>query len=208
VVRAFKLEPRRIFELFNIERTTMTNTTMADEAKQALFTDETMTLYAFRAFVCEAAKRERGLAHIVLSAPYCMVEYLNSPKGLVVLAHHNTDEQQVDGIHPNTISERTARNTRNIVEPLKGPRGAAPTYNVHYMTRRSQGPLVQEAFGRMVHGGDDEALSVSSEANFNRIEIYNTKFGPVIGAVESSDRVCVIRPEHMQIEKLSYEVAA
>lgn len=173
----------------------------------AIYTDETMTLAAFSSFISGAVGGTKVRASAVLVAPYCQVEYLNSPKGLVVLAHHDTIAGQVDGIHPPEIS-KSIKSERNIVELLKGSHRDAPVYNVHYMTRKSQGFLVQEAFGRMVHGGDEDAPSVSSEKNFRRLEIYNTKLGPIIGAIESDDRVCVIRPEHVQGKALGYEVAA
>lgn len=172
----------------------------------ATFADETMTLAAFRSFVCASVGRNKVRPSVNLVAPYWEVEYLNSPEGLVVLAHHDTIAGQVDGIHPTTIGKSIV-NDWNIIEPLKGLQRDAPAYNVHYMTRRSQGALVREAFGRMVHGGDDEAPSVSTEKSFC-LEIYNTKIGPIIGAIESRDRVCVIRPEHVQDEKQGYEAAA
>lgn len=178
-------------------------TTLAGE----IFTDKTMTRAEFKSFVSNSVGGRKFRASAVFVAPYCQVEYLNSPEGLILLAHQDTVAGQVDGIHPVTIG-KSISSERNIVEPLKGSQCAASAYNVHNMTRRSQGALVLEAFGRMVHGGDDEAHSVSSDKNFRRLEIYNTNFGPFIGAIENKDRVCVIHPNLMQDESLGYEVAA
>lgn len=184
----------------------MTSVNTTTTPAGAIFSHEFTTFTEFKLFISNVVGRKTVRPSAVLVAPYYEVEYLNLPKGLVVLAHQDTVASQVDGIHPPEIS-KSIESDRNIVEPLRRLHRDAPAYNVHYMTRRSQGALVQEAFGRMVHGGSADAPSVSTEKSF-RLEIYNTKLGPIIGAIESYDRVCVIRPNHVQVEKLISEVAA
>lgn len=129
---------------------------------------------------------------------YDRVEYLNSPHGLIVLAHQNTDDAQVDGIHPSNLSG-SIRNARNIIEPLKDSDGAifssvSGEFNAHWMTRRSQGALILSAFGRMIDGGDPEVVMLAlSEAM--ALEIFNAPVGPVIALFDSfTDEVHVIWP--------------
>lgn len=174
--------------------------------KVTTFTHETVTLSAFRSYMSACTDRKSVKPILVLIAPYYNVEYLNSPKGLIVLAHQNTDDGQVDGIHPTTISE-AIMTSRNIIEPLKSKQSGALEYNVHYMTRRSQGTLILEAFGRMINGGDEEAISISTE-KFFKLEFYNTNLGLVIGVIEGIDRVCIIRPNELQDTELGCEVVA
>lgn len=162
------------------------------------YTHEAMTYEAFCAYVMGIVGRKRIRSAAVLVAPYDAVEYLNSSAGLIVLAHHSTVAGQVDGIHPATIG-KSIDNPRNIIEPLRGNHPDAPAYNVHYMTRKSQGSLVLEAFGRMIDGGDDEAPSFQTDGQF-RLEIYNTKIGPIVGVFENYERVYVIRPSSEAVE--------
>ncbi|MEW4399613.1 hypothetical protein AB1J06_13085 [Agrobacterium tumefaciens] len=129
---------------------------------------------------------------------YDRVEYLNSPHGLIVLAHQNTEDAQVDGIHPSNLSD-SILNARNIVEPLKDSDGALFSsalgkFSAHWMTRRSQGALILSAFGRMIDGDDPEAVMlVSSEAM--TLEIFNAPVGPIVALFDSfSNDVHVIWP--------------
>ncbi len=129
---------------------------------------------------------------------YDRVEYLNSPHGLIVLAHQNTDDAQVDGIHPSSLSG-TILNEQNIVEPLRDSDGGqfssvSGEFCAHWMTRRSQGALILSAFGRMIDGGDPEAVMLmSSEAM--ALEIFNAPVGPIVALFDSStDDVQVIWP--------------
>ena len=172
----------------------------------ATFTDETVTLAAFRSYVSANAGGKSVDPSLVMVAPYKEIEYFNSPKGLIVFAHQDTFDSQVDGVHPNTIG-KSIENERNIIEPLKGKHSGPSGYNVHYMTRRSQGSLILEAFGKMIHGGDEEAISVSTKKSFTLV-FHNTVNGLIIGAIEGDSRVCIIRPKHLQVVKSECEVAA
>lgn len=180
------------------------NTT--NDTNDARFMDETMTLAAFRSYVCDTDTKKLVHPSLELVAPYTMVEYFNSPVGLIVFAHHNSIEGQVDGIHPAALSDSIV-SPRNTIEPLKGNSADTMAYNVHYITRRSQGALVLKAFGRQIQGGDEEAPWFKTSESF-RLEVYNLETGPIIGAIESKDRVCVIRPKHLQRKNMRHEVAA
>lgn len=183
----------------------MTNDT-TNGTDDAIFMDETMTLAAFRSYVSDGNTKKLGRPSLVLVAPYTMVEYFNSPVGLIVFAHHNTIAGQVDGIHPVALSDSIV-SAHNIIEPLAGTGANAMAYNVHYMTRRSQGALVLKAFGRTIRGGDEEAPWFETSNSF-KLEVHNLEAGPIIGAIESKDRVCVIRPKHLQRKNMRHEVAA
>lgn len=104
-------------------------------ASAATHTLETMDRKAFRSLVTKAFGYG-GQKGAFLRGGYRMVEYFNSPHGLIVYAHRADD--QVDGIHPASLSE-SIRSFRNIIEPLHHSRYEGTKYNVHYMTRRSQG---------------------------------------------------------------------
>lgn len=162
---------------------------LGSQAVVGVYTDATMSLEDFHAYVVGVVGRKKVRPSVSLCGPYRHIEYLNPPSGLLVLAHHDTIDGQVDGIHPAAIGKSIA-NFRNIIEPLKG---SGPAYNVHYMTRRSQGALVFEAFGRMIDGGEAGAHSFLSDSHF-WLEIYNTSFGPIVGMIKSTDCVHVIRP--------------
>jgi hypothetical protein len=183
----------------------MTNDT-TNGTDEAIFMDETMSLAAFRSYVTDGNTKKLVRPSLVLVAPYTMVEYFNSPVGLIVFAHHNTIAGQVDGIHPAALSDSIV-SPHNIIEPLTGSGDNAMAYNVHYMTRRSQGSLVLKAFGRTIQGGEEEAPWFKTGKSF-QLEVYNLKTGVVIGAIENEDRVCVIRPVPVAREIQSYEVAA
>ncbi len=151
-------------------------------------TCETLSKRSFRRHIAKLFGRpgERGL---VLKAPYCAVEYLSAPAGLIVLAHHNTIDGQADGIHPACLSKCIDRPV-NIIEPL---RNVAEAYNVHYMTRRSQGALVREAFGRMIDGGDPEAPRVETDRHFT-LEIFSVAGHPLVAVIEEGhDRVYLLQ---------------
>lgn len=158
----------------------------------AIYTDEAMSIDNFHDYVCSVVGRKKVRPSLTLRAPYSHVEYLNSPAGLIVLAHHNTPHGQVDGIHPASIG-KSIINPRNIIEPLKGTKRSPYAYNVHYMTRRSQGSLILEAFGRMIDGGDSEVPLIEANGHFT-LEIYNSCAGPIVGVIESEKRVYVIMP--------------
>ncbi len=170
------------------------------------FTHEIVTLAAFKSLVSAKTDNKNADPILVLIARYKTIEYFNSPEGLIVFAHRDTIAGQVDGIHPTSISKSILSN-RNIVEPLKGKKSGALEYNVHYMTRRSQGALILEAFGKMIDGGDEEAIGISADKSL-KLEFYNTKLGLIIGAIEGKDRVWVIRPNEAKEIALGCEVAA
>jgi hypothetical protein len=156
------------------------------------YTVNTISRKEFRSRVAQlVGKRQaRGLT---FKAPYYSVEYLNSPVGLIIFAHHDTVEGQIDGIHPAGVSESINRPV-NIIEPLDADAGGLHSYNVHYMTRRSQGPLILKAFGRMIHQGEPEAPSLKTNGRFS-LEIINTPAGPIVGVTEyGGDVVHVIEP--------------
>ncbi|MCA1775341.1 MAG: hypothetical protein LC676_06945 [Loktanella sp.] len=179
-----------------IDITNQSNVTTLTKPQSGIFTHETMTREEFNAYITGIVGRKTVRPSVQMAAPYYLVEYLNAPAGLIVLAHHDTDAAQVDGIHPAIIGDDVAANFCNIVEPLKGIGPKAPAYNVHWMTRRAQGSLLMKAFGRNIDVGDDEAPYVKPEKckNFHGLVIFNTKIGPIVGVIESNDRICVIRP--------------
>ncbi|GAK71145.1 hypothetical protein RRU01S_15_00700 [Agrobacterium rubi TR3 = NBRC 13261] len=128
-------------------------------------------------------KASRGWPVKRFNGKYNCVEYLNSPSGLIILAHQNTRDRQVDGIHPAVLSE-SINSDRNIVEPLKSHSGnpfsnSPVEYNMHWMTRRSQGALIQKAFGRMIDQGDKEAYVIELSTSV-QLAIYDAPFGLVI----------------------------
>jgi hypothetical protein len=166
----------------------------------ATFTHEIVTRAAFKSLVSAQTESKSADPIYVMVARYAEIEYFNSPEGLIVFAHDDTIDGQVDGIHPTSISNSILSN-RNIVEPLKGKNSGALDYNLHYMTRRSQGSLILKAFGRMIHGGDKEAISISAD-KFLKLEFYNTKLGLIIGAIEGTDPVWVIRPNEAKAVEL------
>lgn len=117
----------------------------------------------------------KGWRSIRLGESYGHVEYFNSSHGLIVLAHQNSVAGQIDGIHPASLSGSIASD-RNLVEPLRDSDGAAfnhapIAFNLHWMTRRSQGALILDAFGRMIDGGDPEANMLTSPEPM-ALEIY------------------------------------
>jgi len=116
---------------------------------------------------------------------YGRVEYLNSPSGLIVLAHQDTNAGQIDGIHPASLSG-SITSPRNIIEPFRTTDSAPIAYNLHWMTRRSQGALIHDAFGRMVDSGDPEANSIETpDGETMGMAIYDAPFGPVIALFDS-----------------------
>lgn len=129
---------------------------------------------------------------LVLGGRYNHVEYLSAPAGLIILAHQSDKTGQVDGIHPASLSSSIDR-PQNIIEQLEGCQSETP-YNIHWMTRRSQGWLVREAFGRMIHAGDPEAPSLSTNGQV-ALHFYSTASGFFVGLVEDGAHcVHVIKP--------------
>lgn len=118
---------------------------------------------------------------------YRHVEYLNSPCGLIVLAHQ--ENGQVDGIHPASISD-SVKTFNCIVEPLQDRLYSRVRYSCHWLNRRQQGSLVLEAYGRMIDQGDPEAILLTPKHTF-QMHVYMTAHGHVV-AVEDRDEVHVI----------------
>lgn len=167
------------------------------ERPPANHTHTIITHEAFRHLIADIVGRRKAKPSVRMCAPYHYVEYLNSPVGLVVLAHHDDAAGQVDGIHPASIG-KSIKTPRNIVERLKKLHANAPDYNTHYMNRRDQGALVLEAFGRMIDGGDSEAPFVKTDRRAN-LEFYNTQVGPIVGVIENPEEVYVILPLTVQV---------
>lgn len=139
---------------------------------------------------------------------YSHIEYLNSPHGLIVLAHRDYDEV-IEGFHPANLSDSVIA-PNNRIEPLKGDSGILFSrepiaYNQHLMTRRSQGGLVLAAFGRMIDGGDPEAPRFLPPEDFTlQMSVHDTPEGPVFFVFscdeENGDVVHVIHPEKNEPE--------
>jgi len=159
------------------------------------YSHETMSKQSFADFLANPDTELR----MYPAARYDRVEYMNSPFGLIVLAHHGDIAGQIDGIHPKAISE-SITGPRNIIEPFTRSE-TLPDYNVHYMTRRSQGGLVLAAFGRMIDSGDPLAPSISTERNL-KLEVYNTPAGPVVILLEpGSNFVWAIKPTEVEAQE-------
>lgn len=169
-----------------------------NNAPAATYTHETLDYEAFEAYA-------KSLSGPVIEPDtfYSHVEYMNSPHGLLVLAHRDYDEV-VEGIHPASLSH-TIATPKNVVEPLAGDRGDTfnrepIAYDSHWLTRRSQGSLVHAAFGRMIDGGDPEAPRfLASNDSTLQMSVHDTPNGPIIFVFPaydgSEDVVHVIRPE-------------
>lgn len=133
---------------------------------------------------------------------YSHIEYMNSPQGIIVLAHRDDDEV-IEGIHPANLSD-SINNAKNIIHPLADGDGnvfcTKPiAYNQHWMTRRSQGNLVLAALGKMIDSGDEAAPHFLPEEDYMlQMSIYDTPNGPVFlifpAGEYDSDVVHVIRP--------------
>lgn len=137
---------------------------------------------------------------IEADSSYSHIEYLNSPHGLIVLAHRDYDEV-IEGFHPANLSYSvTAPN--NTIEPLKGDSGILFSrepiaYNQHLMTRRSQGGLVLAAFGRMIDGGDPEAPRFLPPEDFTlQMSVHDTPEGPVFFVFSCDDNGDVVHVIH------------
>jgi hypothetical protein len=128
---------------------------------------------------------------------YRHVEYLNSSIGLIVPAHQEND--QVDGIHPASISE-SVKTFTSIVEPLTGAKYSGERYSCHWLNRRLQGSLVLAAYGRMIDQGDPEAILLTPKHTF-RMHVYMTAHGPVV-VVEDREEVHVIA-RHDELAKMN-----
>lgn len=136
-------------------------------------------------------------------AYYSRIEYMNSPHGIIVLAHRDYDEA-IEGIHPASLSDSIER-PKNIVQPLTSEDGKMfnrepIAYNQHWMTRRSQGSLVLAAFGKMIDGGDEAAPCIlPAKDSTLHMSIYEASNNPVIfifhAGEEKSDVVYVIQSE-------------
>lgn len=172
----------------------MTNENTTAQASAATYAHETMSEEAFRTVANAWSFTTFG------DLLYSYVEYMNSPHGLIVLAHHGDSAGQVDGIHPASLSHSIGR-PNNIVEPLTACDGTVfardpVAYNSHWIGRRSQGGLVLAAFGRMIDGGDQEAPSFKApEGEGFTMTVYDAPNGPVVGVFDANeDVVHVIRP--------------
>lgn len=175
----------------------MTTENTTTTAPTATYTHETLNFEGYLAYV-------KTLSGPVIEpdAFYSHIEYMNSPHGLIVLAHRDYDEV-VEGIHPAKLSESISV-PKNIVEPLEGDYGddfgrELITYNRHWLTRRSQGSLVLAAFGRMIDGGDPEAPRfIAPEDSTLQMSVHDTPDGPVFcvfsGNGETENVVHIIRP--------------
>lgn len=170
------------------------NTTAASAATH---THETIGRKEFRTYMADVFGR-RGERGKVFRASYHLVEYFNAPSGLVVFAHRDAIEDwQVDGIHPDG-SDQSIDASRNIIEPLRSRQAGEVRYNVHCLTRRSQGILLHDAFADDRPAYDIEAdhtfsIPIESTAYFT-LEIFDTPQGPIVGVFEGKDRVHTIRP--------------
>lgn len=162
------------------------------------YVHESLSGKSYRRYI--AAGKKSGALHLFLTtrALYDQVEYLNSPAGLIVLAHHDTIDGQVDGIHPASLSSSIDRSW-NIIEPLQCGQ-SKPDYNTHYMGRKSQGALVLAAFGRMIHAGDAEAPNMRTDRHFS-LQFFSAPSGPIVGVIEfGTDTVHVIKPAGLTSE--------
>jgi len=158
------------------------STTTADD--QTTFSHSTLTNRQWREHL--AKSNAQGIR---LRGGYHHVEYLSAPQGLIVLAHQNSFDGQVDGIHPVTLSEYVS-DDRNIVEPLVGRETG---YAVHYLNRRQQGGLVFGAFGRMIDAGAPEAPAFEIEKGEFVLEVIATPAGPMVAVIENAKNVHLIQ---------------
>ncbi len=132
---------------------------------------------------------------------YRFVEYLNSPHGLIVLAHQLNE--QVDGIHPSSLSGAISTEFGfNIVEPLPDDEFSGERYSAHWMGRKQQGSLVLAGFGRMIDQGDPEAPCLPSGLLTYRMSVYPLPGGPIV-ALRIYDIVHVIAPLPFLAEYIS-----
>lgn len=162
---------------------------------------ETMSATKFQRYI--GAGRDAASIDFIfaLSALYAGVEYMNSPAGLIILAHQADRWGQVDGIHPACLSSSIEK-PGNIIEPFRC-RPVETAYNMHWMGRRSQGALVLEAFGRMIHGDDPEAPNLKTNSRFS-LKFYASAFGLIVGIFERGTKaVHVIKPASFDLDTMT-----
>lgn len=164
----------------------MTTENSTTQAPAATYTHETLSYEEFATYA-------KPLSRPVVEADtyYSHIEYMNSPLGLLVLAHRDYDEV-VEGVHPANISH-SIKTPKNFVQPLAGDDGTAfgrepVAYDSHWLTRRSQGALVLAAFGRMIDGGAPEAPRFLATGDSTlQMSVHDTPSGPVFFIFASPD---------------------
>ncbi|MDN2580879.1 hypothetical protein [Aquibium sp. ELW1220] len=168
----------------------------------ARYSHETTSRKGFRSYIADVLGG-RGHRGLTFRAPYEVIEYFNTPAGLIVFGHRGyLHNEQVDGIHPASITNSIDR-PQNISEPFCCADDQCPAYNVHYMTRKSQGIMLMEAWpdGRPAYEISPENLfkiDVDS-GGFYSLEAFKTPLGPIVAVFEPSGIVHVIRPENTAI---------
>lgn len=166
--------------------------------------DETTATFSCRTMKAEecdeylrATNSRRHARGRIFGARYKFIEYMDSPKGLLVLAHRS-DDHLVDGIHPSCISE-TVSAYGNVV-----PLGSADSgYALHVVSSRQQGSLVRESFGRMVDAGAPEAPSIRCNDGMLRLGVYLRETGPLVCVASRPDMVHVIESEAQPARSLA-----
>jgi hypothetical protein len=143
----------------------------------------------FRAYL-EHAFDDKQVLGKKLSCDFYLLEYMNSPLGLIVYAHHGMNG--CEAFYPSAIDFEKVTGIRpfpDMIEPaghMEGP------FVRHTMSRKTTGFLIHAAYGRMVNAGDPEAPSF--DLDFERLEFYDSPRGLIIGAELKDGRFYVIRP--------------
>ncbi|MCQ0989941.1 hypothetical protein [Jiella marina] len=152
----------------------------------ATYTHEEMTREAYAALLMSEIG-DRDLVKTVRTADFYHLEYINSPVGLVVLAHHGMNG--CEAIHPAAFDFEAATGLKPLdTEPVPG---VASNFLRHSIRRRQTGSLVLAACGRMIHAGEPEAPGFRMD--FGRLEATENAAGLVVAALK--DRTAyVIRP--------------
>lgn len=158
------------------------------QALAAIYTHDSMTRKEFTAYLGRAF----GYGQVVgkkLSCDFYMLEYMNSPLGLIVYAHHGMNG--CEAFYPSGIDfEKVTRIKpwHDAVEPAGHTEGQ---FVRHAMSRKTTGFLIHAAYDRMINTGDPEAPSF--DLDFRTLEYYDSPLGLIVGALKGG-RIYVIRP--------------
>ena len=161
------------------------NTMSAVQA--ATYCHETMSEAAFEECV-RLATNHRSIEGIRMIEHFCLLEYMNSPLGLIVYAHYEWNG--CVAFYPASVDFEKNTGLKPFHDDVK-PIGNGTRFGQHNVGRRGTGLLVHSAYGRMIEAGDPEAPNFGKD--FTTLRVFDTPKGLFVAAV-MRDEAYVIRP--------------
>lgn len=150
----------------------------------AMYAHEIMSRVAFEDSFLPSSYGDQHIRGARFDSSFRALEYFNSPLGLIVLAHHDSDG--CEAFYPANLNfQKITGITPWCDAVLPADFTSSPRFVRHRLHRKTHGLFLRAVHGRHVEFGSSEAPGLHQ--NFHSLEVYDAPTGLIVAANRGSE---------------------